>query len=86
MIKMWAKVMIKDKIIKQTVFKKDGEIDYSEFFDYISTMCEKLDISTPVIIKPHIFHYAKYNVVKFTKNDFVDSINFDKLVVENIDR
>ena len=84
MVKIWAKVMKKDKILKQMVFEKDESIDYSHFFDYLSEICFTLDIATPVLIKNHLFDYAKYNVVKFTKSDFVETISFDKLVLENL--
>ena len=86
MIKMWAKTLKAGKITRQTVFEKDTAIDYSEFFDYVREICEKLDVPTPVIIKPHLFNYAKYNNVKFTEKDFVESIDFDKLVIENVER
>ena len=84
MIKIWAKVIKNDKIVKQHVFEKDGQIDYAEFFDYLREICENLDVGTPVLIKNHLFNYAKYNVVRFTKNDFVETISFDKLVLENL--
>ena len=83
MIRIWAKVMKKDKIINQYMFEKDGSIDYSEFFDYLREICENLDVATPVLIKTHLFNYAKYNVVRFTQSDFVEQISFDKLVLEN---
>ena len=83
MVRIWAKVMKKDKIIKQCVFEKEGVTDYSLFFDYLRDICEKLDISTPVLIKTHLFNYAKYNVVRFKQDDFVEPIDFDKLVLEN---
>ena len=83
MVRIWAKVMKKDKILNQYVFEKDGEIDYSEFFDYLKDICEHLDIATPVLIKTHLFNYAKYNVLRLKKDDFVESIDFDKLVLEN---
>ena len=84
MIRIWAKVMKKGKIIKQYTFEKEGVIDYSEFFSYLRDMCEHLDIPTPVLIKPHLFNFAKYNNVKFLKDDFMESISFDRLVLENI--
>lgn len=83
MVRIWAKVMKKDKIIKQCVFEKEGVTDYSLFFDYLRDICEKLDIATPVLIKTHLFNYAKYNVVRFKQDDFVEPIDFDKLVLEN---
>ena len=83
MIRIWAKVMKNDKIVKQFVYERFEQMDYSEFFSYVSEICSELDIPTPVIIKTHLFNYAKYNVLKFKKDDFVESINFDKLVLEN---
>ena len=83
MIRIWAKVLLDNKIIKQCVFEKYESMDYSQFFDYVREICETLDIPTPVIIKTHLFNYAKYNTVKFTKADFVEKIEFDKLVFEN---
>ena len=83
MVRIWAKVMKKDKILKQYMFEKEGTIDYSEFFDYLREICSNLDIATPVLIKTHLFNYAKYNNVRFTQSDFVEPISFDKLVLEN---
>ena len=85
MVKIWAKVIKNDKIIKQYVFTKDGAIDYSEFFDFVTEICYQLDVPTPVVIKTHIFNYAKYNYVRFLPSDFVESITFDKLLLENIE-
>ena len=84
MVRIWAKVMKKDKILNQYVFEKFDNVDYSEFFDYLRDICEHLDIATPVLIKTHLFNYAKYNVVRFTQSDFVEPIAFDKLVLENL--
>ena len=83
MIRIWAKVMKKDKILSQYMFEKFSEMDYSEFFSYLKEICENLDIATPVLIKTHLFNYAKYNIVRFTQSDFVEQISFDKLVLEN---
>ena len=43
-------------------------------------------VVTPVIVKNHLFNFAKYNGVKFVKSDFLEPIDFDRLVVENLDR
>lgn len=83
MIRIWAKVMKKDKILKQFMFEKGENMDYSEFYSYLREICENLDIATPLVIKTHLFNYAKYNTVRFAKDDFVEQINFDKLVLEN---
>ena len=84
MIRIWAKVLKNNKIVKQFVFERVESMDYSLFFDYLREICENLDIATPVLIKTHLFNYAKYNVVRFTASDFMEQIDFDKLVLENI--
>jgi hypothetical protein len=84
MVKIWAKLLKKDKIVRQYVFELNEQIDYSMFFDYVREICENLDAPTPVIIKTHLFHYAKYNVLKFRKDDFVEPIDFDYLILENL--
>ena len=83
MVRIWAKVMKGDKILKQYIFERTEMMDYSMFFDYVREICETLDIPTPVIIKTHLFNYAKYNVLRFKQDDFVERIDFDKLVLEN---
>lgn len=83
MVRIWAKILKNNKIIKQCVYENDNPIDYSLFLSYVRSICERLDCPTPVLIKTHLFNYAKYNNVKFTKDDFVESVDFDKLVLEN---
>lgn len=69
--------------MKQFVYEREGTTDYSIFFEYVRDICEALDIPTPVLIKTHLFNYAKYNTVRFTADDFVEKTDFDKLVLEN---
>lgn len=83
MVRIWAKVIKNDKLINQYMFERFESIDYSQFFDYLTEICANLDIATPVLIKTHLFNYAKYNNVRFTQSDFVEQISFDKLVLEN---
>lgn len=83
MIRIWAKLLKNHKIVNQCVYEHQGIMDYSEFFTYTREICEILDSPTPIIIKSHLFSYAKYNTVTFRKDDFVENIDFDRLVFEN---
>ena len=84
MIKIWAKLMTDHKIIKQYTYPLSSKIVYSRFFEYTSQICGELDVPTPVILKTHIFNFAKFNFVRFTKDDFVESFDYDNLVLEYI--
>ncbi len=83
-MKIWAKLITNGKIKKQIVYERDEKLVYSQFFDYLTEMCQKLDIPTPVLLKTHIFNFAKFNHVKFTPKDFVEYFAYDQLFLENI--
>lgn len=84
MFRLWAKILIGEKIVKQLTYEGDGKLIYSRFFKYLADICEGLDIPTPILMKTHIFNFAKFRTVKFLPRDFSDTPEFDKLVIENI--
>lgn len=86
MVKLWFKIMQDNKIVKQTTISHDEKFTYANFGEYISEGCYALDSATPLIIRHHIMNFAKYNHVNFLPSDFVEHVDFDKLVVENLDR
>lgn len=84
MFRIWAKIIKDGKIVSQTTYEKDDKFAYSHFFNYLADICEELDIATPILLKTHIFNYAKFNTVRFLPRDFAESVDFDKLILENI--
>lgn len=84
MFKIWAKIIKDGKIIKQITYERDEKFVYSQFFNYLSDICEGLDIATPILLKTHIFNYAKFNTVRFLPRDFTEHPGFDKLILDNI--
>ena len=83
-MRIWAKLMTDGHIKKDFVYENDEKLTYSHFFDYLTDICAALDIPTPVLMKTHIFNFAKFNHVKFLKRDFVDSLDCDYLFIENL--
>ena len=81
MFRIWAKILIGDKIVKQLTYEGEEKFTYSRFFSYLSDICEGLDISTPILLKTHIFSYAKFRTVKFLPRDFAEKPDFDKLAI-----
>ena len=61
MFRIWGKVIKDGKIIKQVTYERVDKFTYSKFFNYLADICEELDIATPVLLKTHIFSYAKFN-------------------------
>ena len=83
-MRIWAKLMTDGHIKKDFVYERPEKLTYAHFFDYLTDFCAKLDIPTPVLMKTHIFNFAKFNHVKFLKRDFVDSLEYDYLFIENL--
>ena len=86
MIRIWANINRDGKIVKDFVYENQKNMVYSQFIDHLIDICYALDAPTPILIKQHIFSYAKYNVVKFLPSDFAETVDFDKMVLENINK
>lgn len=83
-MRIWAKLMTGGRIRKQFVYENPEKLIYSHFFEYLTEICRALDIPTPVLTKVHIFNFAKFNHVKFLPRDFVETLGYDHLFLENI--
>ena len=70
MFRIWAKVYQDDRIARQTTYESEEKFTYSQFFSYLSAICDALDVPTPVLLKTHIFNYAKFRHVVFRAGDF----------------
>ena len=84
MFRIWAKIYKEGKIIRQLTYERDDKFVYAQFFNYLADICEGLDIATPLLLKSHVFNYAKFSMVRFLPRDFAEPVSFDKLVLENI--
>ena len=82
MVRIWAKVVKEEKILCDTIFEEFSSFNPDSFFDYIASICETLDIATPVILSKHIYHYINFNNATFLPSDFPEDIDFDKFVIE----
>ncbi len=83
-MRIWAKLIVDGHTKKECVYEKAEKLTYSHFFDYLTEICHTLDIPTPVLTKTHVFNFAKFNHVKFLPRDFVESLGYDHLFLENL--
>ncbi len=86
MVKISAKIIKNHKTVKTFTYINVNEYDRNDFYEYLVEICRKLDISTPLVIPYYIDCYENFNSVSFKSDDFVDKINFDNLLLENVDR
>jgi len=83
MLKFWAKTISEQKITRDLMYKKFEKYTGEFSLEHLIEICHELDIPTPILTKTHINHLAEFNVVRFKGLDFVESIDFDYLMIEN---
>jgi len=83
-MKVWAKVMKGDKILRDVVYENDVPLTQSGFQSLMQELSYKLDIATPVILVNHLKHLERFNIVKFLARDFIEDVDFDLLIVERV--
>ncbi|MBO5889344.1 MAG: hypothetical protein J6Q58_04315 [Clostridia bacterium] len=86
MVKISAKLIKNHKTIKSYTYINVNEYCSDNFYEYLVEICRKLDISTPILIPYYIESFDNFNSVSFKSDDFIDKINFDSLLLENVDR
>ncbi len=83
MVRLWARTMVDTKITRSYIYESIDMFQENKFRNHIEIICHELDIPTPVIIKNHIDNYVDFNYTVFTKSDFIETVDFDKLIIEN---
>lgn len=83
-MKVWAKVMKGDKILRDVVYENDVPLTQSGFQSLMQELSYKLDIATPIILVNHLKHLERFNRVKFLARDFIEDVDFDLLIVERV--
>lgn len=82
MIKIWGKILSGDKIIKSSTILVDEKT--TTFFDMLKNLCHSMNIPTPVLLDKHVYDFNLFNVCSFKPDDFVESVIFDKFILEHI--
>ena len=83
MFKIWAKTYVGDKITGDYMYINGDRYDEREFMNYLIEICHEMDQPTPVLLKHHTRSFHSFNIVTFKSSDFVESVDFDKFVLEN---
>lgn len=83
MVKIWVKTNLNKKITKSEIFVFEGKYEEARFEEYVREICNDMDIPTPVVLSSHVSAFTRYNISRFKKGDFVESVDFDELSLEN---
>lgn len=83
MLRLWAKTIKDQKITQSYIYESIDNFSADTFYLHVASICHKMDIATPVVLKTHVQNLVTFNNVTFLPRDFVESINFDKFTIED---
>ena len=81
MIKLYCRTVDHDKILQSKVVEVE-KLTNDTFFETISSICEQMDLSTPVILDKHFSQIENFNHTEFLAGEFMESVDFKKFIVE----
>lgn len=87
MFRLWAKIIDAGKIVKNmTIENSDSSLNRTKkIFHAIDEACYAYDLSKPLWLDKNISELKKSSKTRFTKDNFVDEIDFDYLEIEVIE-
>ena len=81
-MKIWAKVMKGDKILRDVIYESELSLTPSNFQKMLQEISYKVDVATPVNLPTHFKHFERFNRVKYLPRDFMEEVHFDYMLVE----
>lgn len=88
MFRIWCKCFDDGgHLLKDVVIVNDSP-DMSrtgKIFDAIDKVCIEFDLSRPIWLDSNIAAFKRYSKVRFTQDNFIDSIDFEFLEIEVIE-
>ena len=87
MFRLWAKMIVSGKMVKNmTIENSDSSLNRTKkIFSAIDEVCYAYDLSKPIWLDKNINEFKKNSKTRFTKDNFVDEIEFDSLDIEVIE-
>ena len=85
MFKLWAKQIDENnKIIKNETFEFKQEFNSMHLPFYMQIICNEWKTETPMVLKSHVANMEFFNNVRFSKSDFIDTVEFKFLTIQMI--
>lgn len=86
MFRLWAKIYTDNHLIKDITIEDDtNDTRTHKVFNAIEKVCYAFDLSKPIWLDSTINEFKRHSKARFTKDSFVDQIDFDFLEVHVIE-
>ena len=87
MFRLWAKIFKNSRLLKDMTVSNDNEElnRTKKVFVAIDEVCVAFDLSRPIWLDSNIEEFKRYDRTRFTKDSFIESVDFDYLEVHVIE-
>lgn len=87
MFRLWGKIWKDTHLVKDMVVENDnpGLNRTKKIFDAIDTLCYEFDLSKPIWLDSTIEDFKRHRKTRFTRDNFIDSVDFDYLEIQVIE-
>ena len=86
MFRLWAKMIKDNHLISDTVICDDSlQTRTKKVFQAIEDICYQFNLSKPIWLEKSITEFKHHSKVRFTSDNFIESIDFDYLELHIIE-
>ena len=87
MFRIWAKQWKNTHLVKDMVVCNDDETmsRTQKVFDAVDKICIEFDLSKPIWLDNNINEFKRMDKTRFSKDNFIDAIDFDYLEIHVIE-
>ena len=88
MFRMWCKCfddrghLLKDMVVENS---SPDESRTKKIFDALDSACHEFDLSKPIWLDSNVSEFKRHSKVRFTQDNFIDSIDFSYMEIEVIE-
>lgn len=86
MFRLWAKIYTNNHLIKDITIEDDSKDTRThKVFHALEQVCYDFDLSKPIWLDSTINEFKRHSKARFTKDAFVEEIDFDFLEIQIIE-
>lgn len=86
MFRLWAKIYADNRLIKDVTIEDDtSDTRTHKVFNALDKICYEFDLSRPIWLDSTIAEFKRHSKARFTKDAFVEAIEFDFLEIQVIE-
>jgi hypothetical protein len=86
MFRLWARTFKSNRMINDTLICDDSrETRTHKVFNAIEKVCYEFDLEKPIWLDSNISEFKRLDKTRFTKDSFIEAIDFDFLEIQIIE-